>query len=307
MIDSPGHVDFSAEVTAALRITDGALVVVDCVEGVAVQTETVLRQAMQEKIHPVLMINKIDRAILELKLGGEEMYQNFVRVTDMVNVIIDTYQAEDMGSLLVDPSIGSAAFGSGKDQWAFTLTRFARIYEKKFNLEYKKLMPKFWGDNYFNSKTKKFQTDNTDEDGKFLKRAFAQFIMDPICQLSKACIEGDKDRYLKMFTALEINLTQEQKEYTGKLLLKTAMQTWINAAECILEMMVVHLPSPRKAQAYRTGYLYEGPQDDPLALSMKTCNPKGPLMMYVSKMVPTTDRNRFFAFGRVFSGTISTG
>jgi translation elongation factor EF-G len=70
---------------------------------------------MQEKIHPVLMINKIDRAILELKLGGEEMYQNFVRVTDMVNVIIDTYQAEDMGSLLVDPAIGSAAFGSGKD------------------------------------------------------------------------------------------------------------------------------------------------------------------------------------------------
>lgn len=91
LIDSPGHVDFSAEVTAALRITDGALVVVDTVEGVCVQTETVLRQAMGEKIKPVLMVNKIDRSILELKLGGEEMYQNFVRVTDMVNVIIDTY------------------------------------------------------------------------------------------------------------------------------------------------------------------------------------------------------------------------
>jgi elongation factor 2 len=71
--------------------------------------------------------------------------------------------------------------------------------------------------------------------------------------------------------------------------------------------VVVHLPSPRKAQSYRTGYLYEGPQDDPLAMAMKSCDPKGPLMMYVSKMVPTTDRNRFFAFGRVFSGTIESG
>merc|ERR1711881_66171 len=92
LIDSPGHVDFSSEVTAALRVTDGALVVVDCVEGVCVQTETVLRQAMQERIKPVCMINKMDRNILELQVDSEDAYQSFQRTIESVNVVISTYE-----------------------------------------------------------------------------------------------------------------------------------------------------------------------------------------------------------------------
>lgn len=111
----------------------------------------------------------------------------------------------------------------------------------------------------------------------------------------------------KMLDTLGLTLTQEDKNLTGKHLLKAVMMKWLNAADTLLEMMVVHLPSPRAAQKYRTGYLYNGPQDDEVATAMKACDPKGHLCMYVSKMVPTTDRGRFFAFGRVFSGTIATG
>ena len=96
LIDSPGHVDFSSEVTAALRVTDGALVVVDYIEGVCVQTETVLRQALAERIVPTLMVNKVDRGILELNVSGEEMYQRFQRVIESVNVVIGTYESDDM-------------------------------------------------------------------------------------------------------------------------------------------------------------------------------------------------------------------
>merc|ERR1719162_907615 len=103
LIDSPGHVDFSSEVTAALRITDGALVVVDCVEGVCVQTETVLRQALGERIRPVMTVNKLDRCFLELMLDGEAAYQGFLRVIENANVIIATYADELMGDVQVNP------------------------------------------------------------------------------------------------------------------------------------------------------------------------------------------------------------
>jgi len=163
LIDSPGHVDFSTEVTAALRVTDGALVVVDYVEGVCVQTETVLRQALGEKIKPVLFINKVDRGILELQVDGEVMYQNFQRVIENANVIISTYECEDMGeSQQVDPTNGSVAFGSALFGWAFTLTRFARVYADKFKLDVLKLMQKLWGDNYFSPTKKQFVTEDMD-------------------------------------------------------------------------------------------------------------------------------------------------
>jgi len=103
LIDSPGHVDFSLEVTAALRVTDGALVVVDCVEGVCVQTETVLRQALTERIKPVLMVNKLDRAILELQLDAEEAFQSFQRTIGSVNVVVATYNDEALGDVQCYP------------------------------------------------------------------------------------------------------------------------------------------------------------------------------------------------------------
>jgi len=307
LIDSPGHVDFSSEVTAALRVTDGALVVVDTVEGVSVQTETVLRQAMQEKIRPVLMVNKIDRSILELKLDGESMYQSFLRVIDMANVVIETYRSEDMGEIQCNPSQGNVAFGSGKDQWAFTLNKFARLYSKKFGISFEKMMEKFWGDNYYDAPAKKWRTDGETEEGKPLRRCFAQFIMDPICKLCQNVIDGNVEGYTKMLKVLEIELSQEDKLLAGKQLLKAVMSKWLPAADCLLEMMVLHLPSPRVAQKYRTSYLYEGPQEDAVAESMRKCDPNGPVVCYISKMVPSADKGRFYAFGRIFSGTIASG
>merc|ERR1712160_89353 len=82
---------------------------------------------------------------------------------------------------------------------------------------------------------------------------------------------------------------------------------WLPAHDALLEMLVQHLPSPAAAQKYRVDSLYTGPLDDQWANSIRTCDPNGPLMMYISKMIPTPDKGRFYAFGRVFAGTVKTG
>lgn len=212
-----------------------------------------------------------------------------------------------MGETMCDPSTGNVAFGSGKEQWAFTLNKFARIYSKKFGIDFDKMMKKLWGDNFFDAQSKKWKTEGESDDGKPIKRAFAQFIMDPICKLCNAFMDGQKEQYEKMLKTLEVELSQEDRALTGKHLLKAAMSKWLPAADCLLEMMILHLPSPRAAQKYRTSYLYEGPQEDACAIAMRNCDPKGPLMIYISKMVPAADKGRFYAFGRIFSGTVASG
>lgn len=307
LIDSPGHVDFSSEVTAALRVTDGALVVIDCVEGVCVQTETVLRQALAERIRPVLMINKLDRAIQELQLDPEDAYRTFQRAIESANVVIATYQDPALGDPQVYPEKGTVAFGSGLHCWGFTLARFSRMYSEKMGIDAKKLMEKFWGDWYYDAKGKKWTTQPNSVEGKPLKRAFCQFVLDPIYQLFHASMNDQREKVETMFKALNIKFPADAAELTGKKLMKAVMSSFLPAAEALLEMIVTHLPSPKVAQAYRYNLLYNGPHDDKFALSMRDCNSKGPLIMYVSKMVPTSDKGRFYAFGRVFSGTVRTG
>lgn len=105
LIDSPGHVDFSSEVTAALRVSDGALVVVDCVSGVCVQTETVLRQALAENIAPVLIMNKMDRCVLEQQMEPERVYLHLRRILDNVNSILSSYDTERSKNWTVSKSV----------------------------------------------------------------------------------------------------------------------------------------------------------------------------------------------------------
>jgi len=255
----------------------------------------------------VLFVNKLDRVFLELHMDHEQCFQSFSRAIESVNVIIATYKDDLLGDVQVYPESGTVGFGSGLHGWGFGIGKFAEMYAAKFGVAHEKMMKKLWGDNFFNMKTKKWTTKMYDADNKKLERAFCSFVLKPINTLFDAIMNEKVPIYTKMLAKLNVEIPKDAKELMGKPLLKRVMQTWLPAAETLLQMIVNHLPSPRVAQNYRIENLYSGPLDDPSAQAVKACDAKGPLMMYISKMVPTSEKGRFYAFGRVFSGTIATG
>jgi elongation factor 2 len=117
-------------------------------------------------------------------------------------------------------------------------------------------------------------------------------------------MNDEKDKLFAMLDKLNVlsKLKPDDKELVGKPLMKRVMQNWLPADKALLEMIVYSLPSPAVAQKYRVDVLYEGPLDDVYATAIRNCDPDGPLMLYVSKMIPAPDKGRFFAFGRVFAG-----
>lgn len=122
LIDTPGHIDFSGAVTRSLRAVDGALVVVDAVEGPMTQTETVLMQALRERVKPILFINKVDRLIKEIKLTPEEIQRKFAKVILRINSLIEKYAPpEHKKDWQVSVEDGRVAFGSALHKWGLNL------------------------------------------------------------------------------------------------------------------------------------------------------------------------------------------
>ncbi len=131
LIDTPGHIDFSGEVTRAMRAVDGVIIIVDAVEGVMPQTETVIRQSLREYVKPILFINKVDRLITELKLDAKQMQERFARIIKEVNRLIEEYSPEEFK----DKWKVSVEDGSGIHKWAISFP-----YIKKTGVTFKDII-----------------------------------------------------------------------------------------------------------------------------------------------------------------------
>ncbi len=231
LLDTPGHVDFGGDVTRAMRAADGAIVLCCAVEGTMPQTETVLKQALREKVKPILFINKVDRLIKELKLSPEKMQERFMEIIKDVNKFIEQMAPEEhKEDWKVSVKDGTVAFGSSFHNWALSI-------------------------NYMQDKGITFK------------------------DIIEAYLEGEKWKELGKKAPLH---------------------------DVVLNMVIRHLPNPKEAQKGRIPTIWHGDKESALGKSLINCDPNGPLVFMVTKVVIDPQAGEI-ASGRLFSGTIKRG
>ncbi|GAA5871086.1 hypothetical protein JCM16303_001684 [Sporobolomyces ruberrimus] len=291
LIDTPGHVDFSSEVSTASRLCDGAFVLVDAVEGVCTQTVTVLRTVYLSHLRPILVINKIDRLITELKLSPGEAYHHMQRIIEDVNAVVgsfyssermeedykrrdrqdtaetvrnakgdstpkeeEDYEERDDASLYFDPTQGNVLFASAIDGWAFRISRFAQLYASKLGMSEKVLGKVLWGDWYLDIKSKRVMNrKKMEQSGKKLKPLFVQFILDNIWAAYDAVVLNNNPvKVDKIVATLGTKVRpQDLRAKDTRNLLLTIFSQWLPLAPSAFRAIVDKIPPPAEAQSFR--------------------------------------------------------
>lgn len=346
LIDSPGHIDFSSEVSTASRLSDAAVILVDAVEGVCSQTVTVLRQVWIERLKPLLVINKIDRLVTELKMTPAEAYSHIGRVLEGVNAVIGGFfQGERMeedllwrerlddknkknrhtteetnglknGDSAVDaeleqqfeerddedlyfaPERNNVIFASAIDGWAFTVSQFAGIYEKKLGIKRSLLKQVLWGDFYLDPKTKKVLGPKHLK-GRNLKPIFVQLVLEPLWTVYEATVggpnsdRGDPALLEKVTKSLNVTIPAHiARSRDSKAILQAVFSSWLPLSTALLVSVIEYLPSPPEAQKARIPELMEDLIGaDHVDIKVRNAmvdfktDKADPVVAYVSKMV----------------------
>lgn len=192
VFDTPGHVNFSDEATAAIRLSDGAVLVVDAAEGVMLNTERLLKHALHEKLALTVCINKIDRLILELKLPPQDAYYKLRHIIEEINNLIQL-NSDSESPNFVSPALGNVCFASSEYNVCFTLKSFAALYARDHpDLNINEFAKRLWGDVYFNPKNRKFTKKSPHNTAQ---RSFIEFILEPLYKIF-AQVVGDVDSTL---------------------------------------------------------------------------------------------------------------
>eukprot|EP00873_Tetraselmis_striata_P045198 jgi/Tetstr1/465462/TSEL_010146.t1 len=305
MLDCPGHVNFNDEVTAAMRLADGVLLVVDAVEGVMCVTERAIKQAVQEQLPICLMISKVDRLITELKLPPVDAYHKLRHTIEEVNGLISA-ATPGGGAKLMDPVVGNVAFSAANSGWSFTLLSFAQLYADVTGavMDCREFARRLWGDIYFHPDTRTFRKKAPPGGGE---RSFISFVLEPLYKMYSQLVGEHPKSQERMLAEFGVFLKPSTYSKDVKPLLAEACSAVFGSATGLVDMMAAHFPSSRDGNASKVAQYYTGPQDGQLARCMAACDPRGPLAVHVAKLFPKPDCSGFDVFGRIMSGTLKPG
>jgi U5 small nuclear ribonucleoprotein component len=306
IMDTPGHVNFSDEMSAALRLADGAVLIVDAADGVMVNTERAIRHAIQERLPIVVVINKVDRLITELKLPPKDAYYKLRHTLEVINNHISAYSSKAGNVEYIDPAAGNVCFASASAGWSFTLQSFAKLYVKLHGIPFDadKFASRLWGDYYYHPDTRAFKKKKTPSGGD---RSFVQFVLEPLYKIYSQVIGEHRKSVEATLAELGVTLSNAAYKLNVRPLLRLACSSVFGSASGFTGMLVKHIPSAKEAASRKIDHIYTGPKNSAIYESMVNCDPSGPLMVNVTKLYPKSDCSVFDAFGRVYGGSIQTG
>ncbi|KZC14330.1 Elongation factor Tu GTP-binding domain-containing protein 1 [Dufourea novaeangliae] len=292
LIDSPGHVDFASEVSTAVRLCDGAIIVIDVVEGVCPQTRSALSTSYTEGLKGILVLNKIDRLITEMKLSPFDAYVHLTQVLEQVNAVMGELFASDVmaregrtevrrkedvegvsersltdwqsalenmddSGLYFSPEQGNVLFSSATDGWGFGVKDFAKIFSAKLGFSEAVLLRTLWGDFYVNTKTKRIMKGAQE---KAKKPLFVQLILDNIWTLYETItVRKDKEKIGSMAERLDIKLTTRDLRHTDpKVQLQAVCSQWLPLARACLDAICENVPAPNNLTSEKVERLLSG-------------------------------------------------
>ncbi|GAA5805185.1 U5 small nuclear ribonucleoprotein component [Helicostylum pulchrum] len=309
ILDTPGHTNFIDEVVAATRLADGVVIVVDVVEGVMVNTEQVIKHCVREGLKMTLVVNKVDRLILELKLPPADAYFKLRHTIEEVNTVIRVFMTRSVPggqNIRLSPELGNVCFASSQTGWIFSLKSFSKLYADSYDADFDEndFAKRLWGDVYFNAEKGSFHRKSN---SGTMKRTFVHFILEPLYKIYAQVIGEETEDLKKTLRSLGIYLKSKDYGLNVKPLLHMVLTQFFGLAGSFVDMVAKHIPSPVENAPHKIERFYTGPLASNVVQSMIKCDADGPLMIQVTKLYNNEQSTEFHAFGRVFSGSVKAG
>ncbi|EEB05402.1 GTPase Cwf10 [Schizosaccharomyces japonicus yFS275] len=305
-IDTPGHVDFVDEVATTMAVSDGVVLVVDVIEGVMINTRRIIKHAVLQNMPIVVVLNKIDRLILELRLPPADAYFKIKHTIDEVNHVIHSVNPDP--TRRVSPELGNVCFASSELGYCFTLFSFAKMYVDEYGkIDIEQFGKRLWGDIFFDKQLHKFVRKTNEQQ---CVRSFVHFILEPLYKLHSHTLSDEPARLKSLLAKFRIYLKKSDYELDPQPLLRLVCSAFFGFPTGFVDAVVKHIPCPREAAAQYIPRRYTGPLDgDPIGRSLVEMNRStdAPLVMHVTKLYTSVDANSFYALARIYSGQVVKG